>query len=83
MKRHPVESSDLESVGWENGVLEVCFKAKETKSKGLKPAEVYRYFEVPEQVLHELRSAKSPGQYFFYKVRNRYRYERIGVAAAA
>ncbi len=80
MKRIPVESSDLASVGWEAGTLEVEFRAKETKN-GIKPAEIYQYFDVPEQVFRELMTLKKPGQLFYYKVRNRYRYERIGVAA--
>jgi len=81
MKRIPVESSDLASVGWEAGTLEIEFRAKEKKDGTIKPAEIYHYFDVPEQVFRELTTLKKPGQLFYYKVRNRYRYERIGVAA--
>lgn len=56
MERQSVESSNLASVGYdaENEILEIEFNH----------GGVYQYFDVPENVYEELKSAGSHGQYF-------------------
>ena len=49
----PVSSSDIASVGYENGTLYIRFN-----SGGL-----YKYSNVPESVYHGLMSASSHGKY--------------------
>jgi lysyl-tRNA synthetase class 2 len=54
MYRIPVASSNLESVGYENGILEIRFKHGGT----------YQYLNVPEYLYQGLMSAASKGTYF-------------------
>ena len=37
----------------------------------------YAYFEVPPQLAHDFRAARSKGRFFARRVRNRYRYQRV------
>jgi hypothetical protein len=64
----PVSSSDIASVGHENGTLYIRFN-----SGGL-----YKYSDVPESVYHGLMSASSHGKYFHAYIKNSYSYLRIG-----
>src|SRR5690348_4515312 len=54
MRCVPVESSCIDSVGYENEVLEVRFGN----------GGVYRYFEVPAQLYRQLLAAESKGRFF-------------------
>ena len=62
MHRIPVESSMIDSIGYEKNVLEVRFC-----NGGL-----YQYLDVPEPVLAELMRAGSKGRFFNQHVRGRY-----------
>ena len=55
MNRQPVESSNVESVGWENGTLEVEFK----NLKGINP--VYQYSPVSENQYRNIIGSWQPG----------------------
>jgi hypothetical protein len=55
MKRIPVTSSMITSIGYENGILEVEF---------ITNGSIYQYFGVPESVYNSLMAASSHGQYF-------------------
>lgn len=70
MKRKPVTSSVLASVGYnpDNMTLEIEFR-----STGF----VYRYFDVPEIEFRRLLSAKSLGRYFNHNIKDDYRYIQI------
>jgi hypothetical protein len=74
MHRIPVESSMIDSVGFEKNVLEVRFR-----NEGL-----YQYMDVPESVLALLMQAGSKGR-FNEHVRGRYPVVRLerGRSAAA
>ena len=63
MKRQPVSSSNLRSVGYdpETKTLEVEFQN----------GSVYQYFNVPNNVYRELMAAPSHGRYF-HKVHSEY-----------
>lgn len=69
MKREPVESSNLASVGYDadNKILEIEFNH----------GGVYQYFDVPQDVYDELMSADSHGKYFVHNIKNNYRYQKI------
>ncbi len=67
MKITPVSSSDLASVGYENGKLYISFN-----SGGL-----YEYYNVPESVYNGLISAASHGRYFHSNIKGVYSYKRI------
>lgn len=71
MKRIPVQSSDLESVGYdaERQILEIEFHS----------GGVYWYMNVPQNIYFGLMSASSKGRYFSQYIRDnrRYPYRKI------
>jgi lysyl-tRNA synthetase class 2 len=69
MKRTPVESSNLKSVGYEKGreLLEVEFRN----------GDVYRYEGVGEETHKELMEAESVGRYFAKSVARSFPYEQL------
>jgi KTSC domain len=67
MRQVPVESSCIDSVGYENEVLEVRFN----------DGGVYRYFEVPAQLYRQLLAAESKGRFFNVHVRDDYGYVQV------
>ena len=68
MNMTPVSSSNIASIGYENGTLYVSFH------HGGK----YAYFNVPESVYHALMSAPSHGKYLAANIKGIYSYEKIG-----
>lgn len=68
MNMIPVSSSNISSIGYENGTLYVTFY-----HGGL-----YAYFNVPESIYHGLMSASSHGSYLASHVKGVYSYKRIG-----
>lgn len=67
MERIPVSSSNLASVGYQDGILEVAFKS----------GSVYQYTGVPESVYEALMSAPSHGKFFAAFIRNNYPYLQV------
>ncbi len=69
MRRTPVSSSNLASVGYDEyeHILEVEFLS----------GSVYHYYNVPEQVYRGLMSASSHGTYFGEYVRTSYQYKQV------
>jgi hypothetical protein len=67
MRRMAVDSSSIDTVGWESEVLEICFTN----------GGVYRYFQVPPDVCLDLLKADSIGRYFNRYIRGVYRGERV------
>ena len=63
MNRTKVISSNIASIGYENGTLEVEFNN----------GKIYRYAGIPEHLYLSLLSAPSKGTYFAQNIRNRYR----------
>lgn len=68
MNMIPVTSSNISSIGYENGTLYVKFN-----SGGL-----YTYSGVPESEYRALMSAPSHGKYLAAYIKNSYPYTRIG-----
>ena len=68
MERIPVESSNVESVGYddEDQILEVEFKS----------GEIYHYFDVPEGYFEGLVSARSVGGYLAEEIKGVYDYHK-------
>lgn len=64
MRRQPVESSFLTSVGYDadTAVLEIEFAS----------GDVYQYFAVPPSVHRDLMDAPSPGAYFNRRINDRF-----------
>lgn len=73
MHRVPVESSSIESIGYERSVLEVRFR-----NGGL-----YQYFDVPEETLVMLMRADSKGRFFNEAIRGRYPARKLKSPQAA
>ena len=67
MYRKNVTSSNLNSVGYENGTLEIEFNS----------GGIYQYFNVPEIEYNRLMSASSHGQYFAAHIKNHYEFKKI------
>jgi hypothetical protein len=67
MERTHVESSNINSIGYENEVLEIEFK------NGV----IYQYFDVPEHIHTELMMAGSQGVYLAHNIKGNYRYSRV------
>jgi len=67
MNRIPVKSSNVESVGYENGTLEVKFLN----------GRLYQYHNVPESVHKTLMSGVSVGTYLAKNVCGKYHKTRI------
>jgi len=73
MHRVPVDSSSIESIGYEKNVLEVRFR-----NGGL-----YQYFDVSEEVVALLMRADSKGAFFNRSIRGRYPSRRLKPPQAA
>lgn len=69
MNRTPVRSSNLASVGYEDGTLEIAFV----------DGGVYQYSNVPEHVYKGLMSADSKGICFHDHIKDRYQTRKVGV----
>lgn len=67
MNMIPVSSSNISSIGYENGTLYVAFNR----------GGLYSYSGVPESVYRELMSASSHGSYLASHVKGVYPYTRI------
>jgi hypothetical protein len=66
MIRTPVQSSNVRSVGWEAGVLEVEFKGG-----------VYRYVGVPREIFDALLASNSKGQFINEHVKGVFDFEKV------
>jgi hypothetical protein len=64
----PVSSSNIASIGYENGTLYVAFNR----------GGLYAYSGVPVSIYHGLMSASSHGSYLASHVKGIYPYRRIG-----
>ena len=64
MQMIPVASSNLSSVGYENGILYISFHSGAT----------YWYKDVPESVYRNLMNAPSKGKYFAAHIKTAYQY---------
>jgi len=69
---HPVESSNLESVGYDENenILQVKFLKKRS-------GKIYQYKDVPKMVYNEMISASSVGSYFQKYIRPVYHYREV------
>jgi hypothetical protein len=69
MKRQEVDSSMLDSVGYDEKTktLEVEFTS----------GGVYQYFDVEKEVFEKLMKADSLGSYFYHNIRDDYDYSRV------
>ena len=67
MNMIPVDSSNLEAVGYESGILYIAFHRRGT----------YCYYDVPVYVYRKLMRADSHGKYFHANTRNVYRYQKL------
>lgn len=68
MQMVPVSSSNISSIGYENGTLYVAFNR----------GGLYTYSGVPEHVYRELMAASSHGSYLARCVKGVYPYQKIG-----
>ena len=69
MKRNPVTSSIVVSVGYDAKSL--------TLEMEIHGGSVYQYFDVPEFEFQSLMQADSHGKYFNANIRDHYRYTKL------
>jgi len=69
MQRYPIESSNLDSVGYDevNKVLEISFIS----------GGIYQYIDVEPQVYEGLLYADSAGKYFHRNIKGQFNYKRV------
>ena len=69
MKRELVQSSNIESIGYDGKTskLEVKFHS----------GDVYQYANVPEFIYKGLHDAESKGKYFHANIRDKYAFNKI------
>ena len=69
VKRHPVDSSTLRSVGYDpdRRILVLEYES----------GAVYHYFDVPENIFEELMKEDSKGRFVNYRIKPYYRYREI------
>lgn len=68
MNMIPVASSNIASIGYENGTLYVRFRNGGT----------YAYLNVPQSVYNSLMSAPSCGSYLAAHIKGIYPYRKVG-----
>jgi hypothetical protein len=68
IKRQPVVSSDIASIGYDEATatLEIEFKA----------TGIYRYFSVPKNVFDSLAATPSPGKFFLQNIKGKFAWEK-------
>ena len=67
IKRKEVDSSNLKSIGYKEGILIVEFKNKN----------IYAYMGVSSELYNSLMKAESKGKYFNEKIRDKIEYTKI------
>lgn len=69
MKREHVESSNIESIGYDSSsqTLEIEFLN----------GTIYQYFDIPESIYQGLIDADSHGKYLAANIKGAYRYSRV------
>ena len=67
MKRQAVASTMIQSMGWENGVLEVQFV----------DGSIFIYSKVPQDIYRRITKAQSVGKRFGSLVRNEYPFKQV------
>lgn len=70
MKRDPVSSSNIASVGYDasSETLEIEFMS----------GAIYQYYNVPQTIYDALIAAPSAGRFFAYQIKNAFPYSRVG-----
>jgi hypothetical protein len=68
MKRISVKSSNIDSIGYENGILEIAFVG----------GSVYQYLNAPNMVYEGLMHAPSKGAYFYEYMKDKYQTIKVG-----
>ena len=70
MRRRPVDSTTMRSVGYQSRsrILEIEFDS----------GAVYQYLEVPSRTYEQLLRAESKGRYFNNEIREIYPYGQVG-----
>ena len=70
MEMQRLNSSNIESAGWENGTLQVRFKGGGT----------YLYSDVPERVWFAFRQSESAGTFLATQIKGKFKHSKLGAA---
>lgn len=69
LKKHTVDSSNLEWIAFDKDKEELYIKFKNGGT--------YVYYNVPEDIFNNLLNAGSKGRYFWMKIRDVYEYKKL------
>lgn len=69
MKRQPVQSSNISSIGYD--------AASQTLEIEFLNGGVYQYFDVPQNVYQGIMGASSHGEYLAQHIKGHYRYSKV------
>jgi len=69
MNIQPVSSSTVSGIGYDPATL--------TLEVHFNNGSIYQYFDVPQNVYDQFRTAPSAGQFLAQNIRNAYRYMRV------
>lgn len=69
MKRQPVQSSNIASIGYD--------QASQTLEVEFLNGGVYQYFGVPLNIYQGIMAASSHGEYLAQHIKGRYRYSKV------
>jgi hypothetical protein len=69
MKRISIQSTTIESIGYDSGpqVLEIKFIS----------GKIYRFYHVPQKVVNAFMAAPSKGQFFGREIRGKYEHDIV------
>lgn len=68
-RKHLVDSSNLKWIGYDESKKELYI--------GFRNNTEYKYFDVPKDIFEGLLNAGSKGRYFWVKIRDVYKYEKL------
>lgn len=65
----PIQSSAIKAVQYDPGTSALLIQFPDGR--------IYRYLDVPPELVHEFLGAPSKGQYFISKIKKTYRFEKV------
>ena len=67
MEMKEVVSSNIHSVGYENGILQIQYRG----------GGIYNYFDVPKTLFEHLMKAESKGRFVNANINKKFKYEKL------
>ena len=81
MNRHPVESSNIQAIGYDPDTLILEVEFGKNVDAGYPHNRLYQYFNVPAEVHRALMDAHSHGEFLYKNVAYAFAYRFLGTLA--